>query len=451
MKSIMLCAGVSLLAGCTSINIDRAIGDTNRVAGDFTAGQLALARTKTQSGAMHAAAAQLLRKPLSQDDAVHFAMLQSPVLQALLAQAWADSADAAQSGRIVNPLFTFERMSLRSDVELDRLLSVGLLDLLTLPQRRTIAKRRLQQTQWQLASAVIRHVTAVRAAWIQAVAAQQQLRYAQQVNESAQVGADLAQRMEAAGNFTRLQHARQQAFYADAISQLAAAQQHATATREQLVRMLGVTDAQLELLQLPERLPELPVLPRAPEDVSQSAMLNRLDLRIAEAELAVAARMQGLTRIASLVNIQAGTRRDSVFDNAAGTRGVRRGYELDVRLPIFDWGDLQRDVMNAHTLAAANRLEATRGSANSALREAYSAYRTSYDISKHFRDEVVPLRKLISDETLLRYNGMLVSVFELLADAREQTISVMAAIGAEQEFWLADASLRATIMGAVEK
>ena len=54
------------------------------------------------------------------------------------------------------------------------------------------------------------------------------------------------------------------------------------------------------------------------------------------------------------------------------------------------------------------------------MREAYSAYRTAYDLARHYRDEIVPLRKRISEEKLLRYNGMLISVFELLADAREQ-------------------------------
>ena len=38
----------------------------------------------------------------------------------------------------------------------------------------------------------------------------------------------------------------------------------------------------------------------------------------------------------------------------------------------------------------------------------------------------MPLRKRIADENLLRYNGMLIGVFELLADAREQIASVNA-------------------------
>jgi hypothetical protein len=60
---------------------------------------------------------------------------------------------------------------------------------------------------------------------------------------------------------------------------------------------------------------------------------------------------------------------------------------------------------------------------------------------------VVPLRRTISDERLLRYNGMLLGVFDLLADAREQIASVVASIAAQQQFWLADAALQAALVG----
>ena len=118
-----------------------------------------------------------------------------------------------------------------------------------------------------------------------------------------------------------------------------------------------------------------------------------------------------------------------------------------MRLPVFDWGGMQRDAMNARTLAAANQLEATARAAGSSLRESYSAYRTAYDVARHYRDEVVPVRKVIAEENQLRYNGMLISVFELLADARDQVGAVTAALDAQQQFWLADAALQASVIG----
>ena len=60
---------------------------------------------------------------------------------------------------------------------------------------------------------------------------------------------------------------------------------------------------------------------------------------------------------------------------------------------------------------------------------------------------MVPLAKRISDENLLRYNGMLIGVFELLADTRTQIATVNAAIGAQRDFWLANADLDMAMVG----
>jgi outer membrane protein TolC len=201
------------------------------------------------------------------------------------------------------------------------------------------------------------------------------------------------------------------------------------------------------LLKLPERLPDLPAAALQPDAVGTAASEGRLDVRLARTGLDAAARAQGLGNLTSLVDIELGVSRISERDLADGHRERGRGYEVEVRLPVFDWGDAHRDGFDAHTLAAASRLEDTLRAAGSHLRQAYSAYRTAYDVARHHRDEVVPLRKIISEENVLRYNGMLIGIFELLADSREQIASVMAAIAAEQQFWLADAALQASIIG----
>ena len=47
--------------------------------------------------------------------------------------------------------------------------------------------------------------------------------------------------------------------------------------------------------------------------------------------------------------------------------------------------------------------------ARSDVRESYYAYRSAYDIARHLRDEVLPLRRQINEEQLKRYNGMLMA------------------------------------------
>ncbi len=442
-----LAAATLVLAGCASVDIDQTLSDTNNSTAAFTQSKLMLSRTDAQRQAGGKLTTELLAKPLSMDDAVQLALANSPAVQALLAQSWADMAQANQSGRIANPLFSFERVTFGSELEIGRFLSFGLLDLLTLPQRQSLSKGQQAQAKVQLSANVVEHVTQVRQAWVRAVGANQSLDYARQVNTSAQASAELARRMQQVGNFNKLQRARQQVFYADATAQLATSQHAVTAAREELTRLLGLTDEQAVQLKLPERLPDLPAAPREAAAVSAKATEQRLDVQLARNQLDMAGRSQNLNLLTSLVDVELGIRRDTVFDNTEGTRTPRQGYELGIRLPIFDWGNARRDAMNAQSLAAANRYAATVRGASSHLRESYSAYRTAYDVAKHYRDEIVPLRKTMAEENVLRYNGMLIGVFELLADNRSQIASVVAAINAYQQFWLSDAALAASMIG----
>jgi len=438
---------IAVLSGCASITSDQTVARVNDEAASFTEGRLVLARTDAEREKRSAAARQLLAKPLGQREAVQLALTNSPALQALLAQGWAESADAAQVGRIANPIFSFERMVAGDSLDIGRSLAFGLLDILTVPARQGVTNRRIEQSQLRLTTDVVDHVTQVRQAWVRAVAAGQTLKYAQQVFDSAEASAELARRMQSVGNYNRITRAREQSFYADAATRLATATHQATAAREELVRVLGLDEMQAKGLQLPERLPDLPKQALEPQAVAAMTSRGRLDIRLAQAALEASAKAQGLTGVTSFTDIELTARRNTAFDNAAGSRSTARGYEVGVRLPLFDWGGMQRDAWSARTLAAANQLEATVRIAGSSLRESYSAYRTAYDIARHQRDEVIPLRKVIAEENQLRYNGMLIGVFELMADARDQVGTVMAAIDAEQQFWLADAALQASVIG----
>ena len=123
------------------------------------------------------------------------------------------------------------------------------------------------------------------------------------------------------------------------------------------------------------------------------------------------------------------------------------GYAVSLELPLFDWGTARQARAQAVYEQALQRTAATAINARSQVREAYSGYRTAYDLARHYRDEVVPLRKTISHEVLLRYNGMLASVFELLVDAREQVASVQGAIDTQRDFWIAQTELQSAIDG----
>ncbi|MDF2119184.1 hypothetical protein PY365_26815 [Roseiarcaceae bacterium H3SJ34-1] len=60
---------------------------------------------------------------------------------------------------------------------------------------------------------------------------------------------------------------------------------------------------------------------------------------------------------------------------------------------------------------------------------------------------MLPLRKIISDETQLRYNAMQIDMFSLLPEARQRIIATIAAIEAKRAFWLAETDLTVAVVG----
>ena len=123
------------------------------------------------------------------------------------------------------------------------------------------------------------------------------------------------------------------------------------------------------------------------------------------------------------------------------------GLVLSVPLPLFDGGDAVRAGATARYDAALARTAALAVDAASQLRVAEGDLRDSHALAMQFRDRLVPLQATIVGENLLRYNGMLASVFDLLADARAQARTVELAIAAQRDFWLADAALKAATIG----
>ncbi|WP_031347437.1 TolC family protein [Thauera terpenica] len=437
----------TVLTGCASVAIDENFAEVERFAREQTGSEVRWLRSDPEREAMRAEVDRLLAQPLAIDDAVRIALGYSPAFQSLLAEAAVASADATGSARIGNPVFTFERL-FRSgaegrELDIGRSLGISLFDLLFLPARLEQAEFRQQQTRLQSSIALLSTVTEVRQAWVDAVAARQVARYREEVATAAGTAAELARRMQATGNFSRLQRAREQALAAEETANLIRARQNATAAREALIQRLGLTPSQAQALRLPDQLPALPEAPIDEATAGAALLDNRLDVRIARTDLERTAKSLGLTQVTSVVN---GLHVAGVRNSETG-ESSQRGFEVELPLPLFDFGDAARASSEARYLSAFNRTLEVANNASSQVRVAYEGYRSAYDLARHYRSEVVPLRQNITEESVLQYNGMLIGVFELLAAARAQSASVVQAIEAERDFWRAEAALRASLLG----
>jgi outer membrane protein TolC len=441
MTRIALALSALLLTGCATLSAD---GGMDAVAGltRERTGQTVTRQRSPDDAPSRITIEQLLAQPLSADTATRIALLNNRGLQASLAELGIAEADFVQAGRLRNPSLSFSRLRNGDDHEIERGILFDLTGLLTLPIRSGIEQRRFEQAKLQAASQAVQLAGATRKAYFNAVAAQQTAQYMAQVATAAETSADLARRMAKAGNWSKLEQSREEAFYAEAMAQVARSRHNAVAAREQLTRLMGLSSTDIAF-KLPDHLPDLPKSAEDMRDAESQALSRRLDIQMAKRDTEATASALGLTKATGFINVL-----DAGYINKSESGKPRaNGYEISLELPIFDWGGARVAKAEALYMQAVHRTADTAVRARSEVRETYSAYRTAYDLAKQYRDEIVPLRKKISDEVLLRYNGMLIGVFELLADAREQIGSVNAAIEAQRDFWLADTDLQAAISG----
>jgi outer membrane protein TolC len=434
-----------LLSGCASLSGDGGFGAAAGVAEQRTGLSASVAgrlpRNDDDTRSLAAVINKKLEQPLAADDAVQIALLNNRSLQARYWSLGIAEADLVQAGRLQNPVLDFKRSHGGGEVSIERTLTFNLLGLITAPMAGRIEGRRYEQTRLLVSNEALKVAADTRRAWVDAVAATQTADYARQVEASAQASAELAERMRKAGNWSALDMAREQAYHAQTVADVSHAQKAAVAAREKLTRMMGLSGEQIGY-KLPERLPELPAALRELADVEQTAISERLDIQAARLDTEHTASTLGLTRTTRFINVlDLGAVRNS--EGGVATRG----YELSLEIPLFDWGSTRVARAEATYMQSVNLLAQAVVDARSEARESYADYRASYELARHYRDKVLPLRKQISDQTLLRYNGMLLSVFELLADAREQTAAVSGYIGALKDYWTAQANLEAALGG----
>jgi outer membrane protein TolC len=429
-----------VVSGCTTFSEDGGFNAVETEVEQHLGAQARWHRDEKSLEAAQAEVAKLLEGQLSADAAMQVALLSNARLQAAYANLGLSEADLVQAGRIPNPGFSYGNTSGGGTLEIDRGLHFNLMAIATLPVRYGIETRRFEAAKLAAAATTVEVALAARTAYYNAVAARQSTAYFRQVVESATASRELMTQMGRVGNSTRLELAREQLFHAETVAALARALQQENAAKEALVRALGVWGEQVAI-DLPERLPELPKTPETMENIEQRAIAQRFDVRQARKAVEGLSSNLGLTEATRFLSVVEGGPAQ-VRDKG---EPIRDGYELAIEIPIYG-GEVK--VLKAETLylQSLERLRAAAIEARSDVRQAYFTYRTAYDLVKHFRDEIVPLRKRISDEQLLRYNGMLISVFELISDSRDQVTTISAYLSTLREFWLADTALKAAML-----
>ncbi len=403
--------------------------------------------TPDDADAANARLRQLLKHSLTADGAVQIALLNNRGLQAAYNELGIAEAVNVRQSLPPNPSVSISRVSGLVETEIDRQIVSSILALATLPARSEIAAARFRQAQLAAALETLRSAAENRRAFYRAVGAQELVGLLVQANSAAATSAQLAKRLGETGAMNKLDQAREQAFHAEVTTQLDRARQHAATERERLIRSLGLSGKDLNFT-LPKSLPALPRRARVLRAIEQQALARRIDLQIARIELETLAKSYGLTQATQFINVLDAGYADKITNNKETDEHIHdRGFTLTFEVPIFDFGETRVREAEQTYMQAVNRLAEKAVNARSEAREAYTAYRSSYDIASRYRRDVLPLRKTISDEMMLRYGAMQIDVFSLLNDARQRIAASIADAEARRDFWIASVNLSAAIAG----
>jgi outer membrane protein, heavy metal efflux system len=445
-KTILFAAIAPLaLVGCVGTNPKKAFDDVQKNVAERTGQSVEWRRGNSLSNEMFAAIEPLLKADLTAQTAVTIALLNNRSLQAQFEEIGISQADLAQASRLHNIELTGSwRFPNEPPSALDAEYSAAadLLDLLTLPARKKIAAKNLEQTKLLVADKVLQLAADTQTAFYTLQAQTELTAGLAVIAEANDAAADVAQRQYDAGDINELELHTRQAPSAQSHLDLMKAKAAVQAQRERLNRLLGLAGGQINW-QIADELPPLPAGDPSLQNLETLAVAQRLDL---------AARRRQLESLAAALKLQKNTR---FFPGAAvgvDTEAMQNGQRvtgpiLELELPVFDQGQPAVARTAAIFYQARDEYEAQEVNARSEVREAHAGLSAARAAVAFSQTNLLPLRKRILRETLLHYNAMQKSSYELLLAREREQQAEQTIIEAARDYWLARVNLERAVGG----
>ncbi len=440
---------IVVLAGCATA--PRSVTpDVQREVKSRIGAEPAAPRSPDEQSTVDAAVTKLLQADLTPESAATIALLNNRHLRATFDELGVSEAEVFAAGRLPNPTFSASvrwpnRAPRSPNVELNA--GIDVLNALLIPIRKHLAGEQLVAAERRVGDEALKLDSETKSA-AYALQARQELRARlAAILETNQAAADFAQRQYDAGNINRLQLLTQQASMQDVRLELTRTDAEIRHDREKLNRLLGLVPAQTNW-RMTAPLEQAPASDPNLDDLESLAVSQRLDISAAQSDLTIAHAAWDLKRKTRLlpagVNVGIDTEREP---GGTGGHSHVTGPNIELTLPLFDQGQADLARLSAEVRSAEARLEALKIDVQSEVREARDALLVARESAQYFHQTVLPQRRAILRETLLQYNAMQKSNYELLLAKQQELEAERSQIDALRDYWIARAELERAIGG----
>ena len=428
-----------MIAGCASTNPQAAFDDVDKTVNTRIGESVQWPRNDSTNNEIAMVIEPLLKTNLTASVAVTIALLNNHSLQAEFEEIGISQADVAQASRLKNieiaGSWRFpDRPPSAADIEYSA--AGNLLDLLTMPAKKKMAARNLEQTKLRVANKVLQLAADTQTAFYDLQAQTELVDRLNTILEINAAASDLAQRQFDAGNINELELHNQQAPSIQSQLNLMKAKAEVQAGREHLNRLLGLSGDQINW-QIVNELPSLPENELPLENLESLAVSQRLDVAASRSQaeaIAAALRLKQRTRFIPGATIGVDTERTPDGQRVTGPT-------LALEIPIFDQGQPAIAKLAAEFQQAKENYAAKEINVRSEVREARAALLATREAVEYSQKNLLPLRKQILGETLLHYNAMQKNSYDLLAAKDREQNAEQVNVEALRDYWLARVEL----------
>lgn len=445
-KKIKFISGLFMVLGvtaCTSLSAEKTFQHVSDNVYEKTKQKISWQRGSLEDYAAKKSIKRMLSRQLTARTAVQIALLNNKSLQATYMDLGIAQADLVQAGLLSNPVIdgaiTFPQGVNTPNLAFGA--AMKFIELLWIPLRKEIAKAKREQVKIRVTGQVLDHAMKTHSAFIDYIAARQQVELLRQVVSSTLATMKAAKALREAGNITAFQFDQQQSVLTQAKLDLANAETQQASARETLNQLMGLTGRHTNW-RAPKRLPKLPARELSTARIEERAIKNSLELAEMRQALRTLASQYRITNIKSILpDIELGAE----YERDDGEK--QRGPIFEVEVPIFDIGEAKRAKAKLEVKKLQNQYWAMAVRIRSSARLLRAQLLTARKTSLYYKNTILPESTRLLTGMQRDYNAMQASVFQLITAKRQQILAGQKFIIAQQAYWRARISFQHLLNG----